>query len=64
MSNEAWLIGRGMDTSKKIFLATRILVLDFELLIDVRIAIHAEHTTWTIPYKTYMVPFTIGNYCL
>ena len=33
MSNEAWLIGREMDASKKILVATRILVFDFELFI-------------------------------
>ncbi len=30
---EAWLIGRNMDASKKILVATRILVCDFELFI-------------------------------
>jgi hypothetical protein len=33
MSDEAWLIGREMDASKKILLAIRILVFDFELFI-------------------------------
>ena len=33
MSEEAWLIGREMDASKKIFIVTRILVYDFELFI-------------------------------
>jgi hypothetical protein len=32
MSNEAWLIGREMDASKKI-VETRILVFDFEIFI-------------------------------
>ena len=33
MSDETWLIGREMDASKKIFVATRNLVFDFELFI-------------------------------
>jgi hypothetical protein len=33
MSGEAWLIGRKVDASKKIFVATGILVFDFELFI-------------------------------
>jgi len=33
MSDEAWLIGREMDASKKIFVATGNLVFDFELFI-------------------------------
>ena len=33
MSNETWLIGRRMDASKKIFVAIRNLVFDFELFI-------------------------------
>ena len=36
MSDEAWLIGREMDASKKIFVATRNLVFDFELFIGAR----------------------------
>jgi hypothetical protein len=32
-SHEAWLIGREMDASNKIFVATWILVIDFELFI-------------------------------
>jgi len=36
ISYEAWLIGRDMDASKKILVATRILVFDFELFIGVR----------------------------
>jgi hypothetical protein len=36
MSDEAWLIGREMDASKKIFVVTKILVFDFELFIGVR----------------------------
>jgi len=33
MSDEAWLIGREMDASKKIFVVIWILVFDFELFI-------------------------------
>jgi hypothetical protein len=33
---EAWLIGRDIDASKKIFVATGILVFDFELFIGER----------------------------
>ncbi len=36
MSDEAWLIGREMDASKKISWATEILVFDFELFIGGR----------------------------
>ena len=32
MSDKAWLIGRRLDASQKIFVATRILVFDFELV--------------------------------
>ena len=33
MSDEAWLIGRKVDASKKIFVATKTIVFDFELFI-------------------------------
>ena len=33
MSDETWLIGRKVDASKKIFVATEILLFDFELFI-------------------------------
>jgi hypothetical protein len=36
MSDETWLIGRKMDASKKIFMATRIIVFDIELFIGAR----------------------------
>ena len=44
MSDEAWLIGREMDASKKIFMAARILVFDFELFIGGR----GETRSWLI----------------
>ena len=36
MSDETWLIGRKVDASKKIFVATEILLFDFELFIGAR----------------------------
>jgi len=33
MSYETWLIGRKVDTSKKIYMVTGLLVFDFELFI-------------------------------
>jgi hypothetical protein len=36
MSYEAWLIGRNVDASKNIFMATGILVFDVELFIGAR----------------------------
>jgi len=36
LSDEAWLIGREMDASKKIFVVTGIVVFDFELFIGGR----------------------------
>ena len=36
MSDETWLIGRKVDASKKIFVATEILLFDFELFIGER----------------------------
>jgi len=40
MSDEAWLIGRKVDVSKKIFVATGIVVFDFELFICGRVKCH------------------------
>ena len=42
MSDEAWLIGREMDASKKIFCGKRILVFDFELFIGAFMIIGAK----------------------
>jgi len=35
-ATEVWLRGRNVDASKKVFVATEIIVFDFELLIGVR----------------------------
>jgi hypothetical protein len=40
MSYEAWLIGRKVDASKKILVATEILLFDFELFTGARVNCH------------------------
>ena len=47
ISYEAWLIGRDMDASKKILVATRILVFDFELFIGARCEKQTLVTAWS-----------------
>ena len=48
MSDETWLIGRKVDASKKIFVVTGILVLDFELFIGGR----CQNKSWQLSKAT------------
>jgi hypothetical protein len=43
MNYEAWLIGRKVDASKKVFVATGIIALDFELFIGARVQKLSAH---------------------
>jgi len=49
MSHETWLIGRKVDAAKNIFLATRILVFDFEFLIGERCPVVSD-CEGTVPH--------------
>jgi hypothetical protein len=45
MSNETWLIGLGVDASKRVLVTTKNLVFGFELFIGVRSQKKGELTT-------------------
>jgi len=49
MSHETWLIGREMDASKKIIVATRFFVFDFELFIGGRRQKRRDGNSFKLP---------------
>jgi len=62
MGDEAWLIGRKVDASKKIFWATEFIVFDIELFIGVRREIMRVDNPFKLPSLLRQKAFDLPHY--